>query len=80
VIEKTEGEWFAVVAYVENDWDFINGHQVFGPHVTKEAVENEMFNNVSNPGGYNVVYHDMVTKRTRELIETGYKFQSRRPW
>lgn len=64
LIERHPGQWFCVVAMSEYDYDF-RQFRVYGPKPTADEARDEMHKYTSNPGGYSVYKHDIVTDQQR---------------
>jgi len=68
VVEAEPGQWFAIVALDEGDYDF-EEFEIFGPRSTSDAVLAAM--NCSNPGGFEEFAHAEATDAHRAMIAKG---------
>jgi len=84
VIERKKGEWMIVVAQQEYDYDFLRGHNVYGPAVSEDEALALMTAHESNPGGFNKITRSQVRKEHLLLIDNGNHIGTSRsrcgPW
>lgn len=71
VIEVQPGKWYSIVAHNEDDDQFYEGHNTYGPFKNADLAAQAVYDNESNPGGHMVVKHSEVTDRDRDLVKRG---------